>query len=789
MNKKYCKTLELDKILTMLSKNCCCKESAERCLEIEPVSDYNSVMNLLEQTADAHMFIGRFGAPSFGAISNVTNALRRAQAGSVLTMGELLSIASTLRGIRMLREWRSHSEGVTSCLDGMFMSLVANKYLEEKIDTSIVSEEEMADNASAELSNIRRKIRSSQSSVREKLDKLIRSQTYQKYLQDSIVTMRNGRFVVPVKSEHRSEIPGLVHDTSSSGATVFVEPMAVVETNNEIKVLLSSEKAEIDRILTALSQEAGSYADSISASYHVAIELDMIFARAQLGYSMKAVIPKVNNLGKINLKKARHPLIDPKSVVPLDIRLGIDFDTLVITGPNTGGKTVTLKTIGLFTLMTMCGMMIPATESSEVSVFENVLVDIGDEQSIEQSLSTFSAHMTNIRYITGQANQNSLILLDELGAGTDPAEGAALAMSILEFLHEKGAKIASTTHYSELKSYAINTHGVENGCCEFDVATLRPTYKLLIGIPGKSNAFAISERLGIPAEIIENSKKMLSAESRSFEETISKLEEYRQEMETQKAELDKLKLDAQNARAEADSIRKRLQKDKDNELELARGEAKRIIENARQQVQQTLDEVEEIRKQKANSDFSSRAAKAKADLKGKLRKLEDSADPVNMRSNEGYKLPRPIEVGDTVLIYDIDKTGMVTKILDNGKAFEVQAGIIKMKVSVSNLRLMKQEKVKTPVSGVRTVKGSQRELSTEIDIRGQNVEEAILEVDSFIDNAVLCGIQTITIIHGKGTGALRAGIHQHLKRHRNIRTFRLGVYGEGENGVTICEIK
>ena len=515
----------------------------------------------------------------------------------------------------------------------------------------------------------------------------------------------------------------------------------------------------------------------------------MIFARANLAYEMKASMPIINSEGITDIKKARHPLIDPKKVVPSDIRLGRDFDTLIITGPNTGGKTVVLKTMGLFTLMTMCGLMIPAGENSQVAIYKKVLADIGDEQSIEQSLSTFSAHMTNIRRIIAEADGESLILLDELGAGTDPVEGAALAMSILEHLHEKGARIAATTHYSELKSYAINTPGVENGCCEFDVETLRPTYRLLIGVPGKSNAFAISERLGINSDVINRARQLVSAESRKFEETVEKLEGFRQQMEKQQTELEKLRSEAAAEREQAAAMRERLQKDRDNEIELARGEAKRIIESARRQTQAALDEVEKLRKQIASGELAGRASEAKASLREKLKGLDDAADPVIKTEPGGAALTGDPAVGDSVLVVDLGKKAVVTKVFSAQKCAEVQAGIMKMKVPYSNLRASTPEKDKKISSGTRTPKGSQRELSMELDIRGETVEEAILDVDRFIDSAVLSGVSTVTIIHGKGTGALRAGIHQHLRSNPSVRTFRLGVYGEGETGVTICELK
>ncbi|MDR1564033.1 MAG: endonuclease MutS2 [Oscillospiraceae bacterium] len=789
---RHYRAVELDKILEKLASHCAGEEAAQLARSLEPSSDLNIVASLLRQTNDAHMLTARFTSPPFGGLHSVSGSLRRAAAGSILTMAELLRIAQVLGSIRNIRDWRSRSEGVQTCLDTLFMSLTPNRFLEDKIKTSILSEDEIADSASSELASIRRKIRAAQSKVREQLDKLIRSTTYQKYLQDSIVTMRGGRFVVPVKSECRGSVAGLVHDTSSSGSTVFIEPMGVVESNNEIRVLQGKEEAEIERILAALSVEAGDFAEGIIRSHEVMVELSLIFAKSNLAYSMKATLPLMNGEGEIELRKSRHPLIEPDKVVATDIRLGTDFDTLVITGPNTGGKTVALKTLGLFTLMAMCGLMIPAAENSRLSVFQNVLADIGDEQSIEQSLSTFSAHMTNIQSIIGQANRRSLVLLDELGAGTDPVEGAALAMSILEHLHGKGAKIAATTHYSELKSYALNSSGVENGCCEFDVATLRPTYKLLIGVPGRSNAFAISEKLGIPSLVIERAGELISAENHRFEETVEKLESYRRTMEEQKSELEQIKNEAEDARSVALEQKEKSARERERQLELARADAKRIVDQARRQAEALLDELDALRKLKADTEANTLATMAKQELRSKIKDMEDLADPVNEREKAQYKLPRALKAGDAVLIYDIDKKGIVLKPLNSQGYVEVQAGVIKTRVKLDNLRLLPQEKVTVnnkSTGGRNTKDVLQKTASMDLDIRGQNVDEAVMELDRFIDSCTLMGLNQITIIHGKGTGALRAGIHTHLRRHPNIRTFRLGVYGEGEDGVTIAELK
>ena len=780
MNKNY-KSLELDKILDMLAAQTSFEDAKNLALSIEPSHYLFEVNELINETSDAHSLIARFGSPSFGNLHNINNSLRRAQAGAVLNPLELLRAAYMLQTIRSVSEWREKSASVQTHLDMRFNSLVPNKYLETKITSSILSEDEIADNASPTLLSIRKKIASASSKIREHLDKIIHSSSMQKYLQESIVTIRSGRFVIPVKAEFRSAVSGLVHDTSSSGATVFIEPMSVVEANNDIRILRSKEQAEIERILAELSAELSAYAESISQSYQMLTELNVIFAKAHLAYKMKASIPVMNDTGRIYLKKARHPLIPQDKVVPTDIQLGINFDTLVITGPNTGGKTVSLKTTGLLSLMAMCGLMIPAADNSELSVFENILSDIGDEQSIEQSLSTFSSHMVNIKSIIETANNKSLVLIDELGAGTDPVEGAALATAILESLRAKGAKIASTTHYAELKSYALDTQGVENACCEFDVTTLRPTYKLLIGMPGRSNAFAISEKLGISKDIVERAKLLVSLEDSKFESVVQKLQETQSQLDEKIKEADELKLKIQNELELARRKSQRTEKDCQNQLELAKAQAENIIAKARSQVYGVLDELEAIRKKNEVSP------EEKAKLRADIRKMEDSADPVQNRSDEEYELPRPLVAGDSVLIFDIDQKATVIQV-DKNSAL-VRSGIMKTRVPLNNLRLLKKEKPKKQASSVRTVYSNSKSAATEIDVRGETAIDAIMAVDRAIDTAIMQKLHQITIIHGKGTGVLRKEIQNHLKKHPSVRTFRLGVFGEGDSGVTIAELK
>ena len=580
MNKHF-EALELPKILERLAGFTACPDAREAALALSPKNEYFEAQSLLDQTEAAHTLIAKFGAPSFGGLKNVQNSLHRAQAGGTLSMRELLDIAQVLRVIRGICTWRDKSAGLETAIDDLFFSLSPNKYLEDRITNAILSDDEMSDNASPDLKNIRRKMRQQDAKIRDQLEKLLRSPTYKNSLQEAIVTQRNGRFVVPVKSEHRAEVAGMVHDTSGSGSTVFIEPASVVEANNEIKVLESRERDEIERILTELSEEAGSFYDSVRISYQSAVELNLIFAKAQLAYSMKASKPVLNAVGEIELKQARHPLIAAEKVVPVDIRLGAEFDALVITGPNTGGKTVSIKTLGLLTLMAACGLYVPAADNSRVAVFRHVFADIGEEQSIEQSLSTFSAHMKNIVAIDKETDDSTLVLIDELGAGTDPVEGAALAVSILEALRKKGAKIAATTHYSELKEYALNTERVENASCEFSVETLRPTYKLLIGIPGRSNAFAISERLGISPDIIDNARKLVSSENQRFEDVVDTLEQTRAEMEHEKQKTLELQGEVDALRKKAEQQVEDAKQKSDRELERAKQEAQRIVENAR----------------------------------------------------------------------------------------------------------------------------------------------------------------------------------------------------------------
>ncbi|WP_407725090.1 endonuclease MutS2 [Ruminococcus sp. JL13D9] len=787
MNRHY-KTLELDKILQRLSDLTVLDTARDKALKLEPVFELDKVNKRLKQTDDALMLSGRFGSPSFGGAVSCAGSLRRAQAGGCLSTSELLKIARTLHVIRTVKEWHSKFASVENSLDIYFSGLVSNKFLEDKITTAIISEDEISDKASPALSDIRRKIRTASSKAREVLDKIIHSSSYVKYLQEAIVTQRDGRYVVPVRSECRNNVPGLVHDTSSSGQTVFIEPMGVVQANNDIKLLKGKEEDEIERILFELSVSAGDYADAIIKSYDNLCTLNLIFAKAEFAYRMRASMPVMNDRGKINLKQARHPLIEKEKVVPIDVNLGNEFDTLVITGPNTGGKTVTLKTIGLLTLMAMCGLLVPCADNSELSVFRRVLVDIGDEQSIEQSLSTFSAHMTNIVQIIKLANAGSLCLIDELGAGTDPVEGAALAIAILEKLRSKGAKIASTTHYAELKEFALRTDGVENGCCEFDVATLKPTYRLLIGVPGKSNAFAISRRLGLGEDVVERANELVSTESRQFEDVVEKLEKRRQGLEKQLENANRLTAKANTEKQKAENELRKAKLDAEREIERAKQEAQRIVSSTRARADALVEELEKARREKELS------AEQRSKLRRDINQMEAGADPIKLKNipDEEYKLPRPLKVGDEVLIYDIDKNATVLAPPNKDGVVLVQAGIIKTRVDIKNLRLLKS-KVKPPAAKLTTTRSMPSRMDarpeTEVDVRGLTAFEATGVVDKAIDNAVLSGINKLTIIHGKGTGVLRREINRFLRSNKAVKSQRLGTFGEGEDGVTIVELR
>lgn len=790
INEKYCRVLELDKILSRLAEYGCCDTARERILAIRPETSLSIVLDETAKTDDAFVLSSKYGTPSFQTMEDPEESLRLAERGGVLSPHNLLNIASVLRETRLLSEWRSRCENRESALAPLFDLLLPDRELERRIESVFLSEEEMDDHASPELAEIRRKIKSLGLKIKDDLDRMIRSSTYQKALQENIVTMRDGRYVLPVKAEYKGAVNGLVHDTSSTGSTLFIEPMSVVEANNDIRVLKSKEKAEIERILAELSSLCGDKAETIGGNFEVIIRLNIYFAKADLAASMKASRPQIGNDGRIRLNRARHPLIPKESVVPINLELGCDYTSLVITGPNTGGKTVTLKTIGLLTLMTMCGMLIPVADGSVISIFDKVLVDIGDEQSIAQSLSTFSAHMTNIVSILREADSRSLILVDELGSGTDPVEGAALATAILEQLRERKAITAATTHYAELKVYALQTEGVVNASCEFDVKTLRPTYRLLIGTPGRSNAFEISRRLGLPDDILQKARGYVASDKKNFEDVIDGLETARQEFEEKTAALAAETAALKKQREELRNTNLDAINEKERIIEKARQEARTLVEHVKLDSQTIIDELEKVKRQKDKAEFSKMVSESKARLRGKIGKLSDQANPVQERTNEDYVLPRKLKKGDVVLLVDIDKEGVVLQESDNSGSVLVQAGIIKSRVPVSNLRLL--EKPKTTFQGktTRTVTSNRDTRgSMELDLRGMASDEAILELDMFVNRALMSHLSQTTIIHGKGTGVLRSAVHDYLRKCKQVKSFRLGVYGEGESGVTIVEFK
>ncbi len=788
---KHEKSLELDAVLKLVSMDAGFEDSAERILNIRPSYNYEDALTVLKNTEDAYNIAAKFGTPRLSGVKNIDNALKMAKSGGNLSLKELLMVGEVLRNVRALCEFREQFLGIQTSLDAFFESLFPNKYFEEKIFTCILSEDTVSDAASPTLADIRRNIRRENQQIRERLDKLIKSQSHQKHLQDAIITQRDGRFVIPVKQEYRGEIDGLVHDISSSGATLFVEPAAVVEANNRIRILEAKERDEILRIIAELSGEVATFAESIELSFRAMVEIDVCFAKANYAYRSKSIMPKLNDRGVTNLKKARHPLIAAGRVVPIDIKLGGEFSTLVITGPNTGGKTVALKTLGLLSLMAMCGLMIPAQDDSEVSVYESVFADIGDEQSIEQSLSTFSSHMINIVEILNNVNSRSLVLLDEVGAGTDPVEGAALAVSILEQLKNKGAKTAATTHYAEMKIYAIENEYVENASCEFDVVSLKPTYRLMIGIPGKSNAFAISQKLGLDDKIIDNAKAIISTEDTRFEQMMQKLEIQNREIENRKIELDRLVSENKKINEELRNKNSEISKKAEEKIKEARAEAKRLVENVSSRADEIISELEAIKKEKDKKDFSKNFSDAKSRLRKDINKLEADADPVVRKKKRSGNLSRALVSGDNVIVIDIEKEGIVINPPDNQGNALVRVGIMKMRVPLSNLALSekKSEYYKPAKYKHGTESRAVRSVVTELDIRGYDSVEGIIEVERFIDSAIMSGLSTVTVIHGKGTGVLKKAVWDRLKTHKNVKSYRSGTFGEGEMGVTVVELK
>ena len=785
---KSIQTLELPRVLELLAAQAATEEGKDRCRALRPFTDPNEVQRLQKETSAACAMIVLKGTPPLSGVRPVAASLQRADMGGALNTRELLDIAALLRCARSAKEYAAGEGGAKTSIDHLFNSLQANRYLEDRISGSILSEEEIADAASPELADIRRHIRASASKVRDILQKLI-SSSQAKYLQESIITMRSGRYVVPVKSECKNEIPGLVHDVSGSGGTFFIEPMAVVKTNNELRELQSREEKEIERILRELSAECAAHKEDIAQDYDLLILIDCIFARARLSDKLRCTEPRLAKQG-LTLRKARHPLLDPKKAVANDLYLGENFDTLVITGPNTGGKTVTLKTIGLLTLMAQCGLHIPADDGSAVVVFDHVLSDIGDEQSIAQSLSTFSSHMVNIVGILAQCGSGTLILFDELGAGTDPVEGAALAAAIIESARERGALVCATTHYAELKVYAMTTKGVENASCEFDVETLAPTYRLLIGVPGKSNAFAISRRLGLPQEIIDKAAARIDAENIRFEDVLTQLDRQRQQMEKEKDEARRLRREMEESAKTAREYREKLEKEKAKAVEKAQAEARAIIQEARDTADRVFAELNEMRRRQEKEADWLEQNQRRSDLRRQLNEAEEA-----LGSREELPTPpptRPAKAGDTVELVKMGTRASVISVNKDG-SLQLQAGILKITAKQEEVRVVEDADggKKQAVQIAQRAEHKLRALgaSPEVDLRGMMTDEALLVLDRFLDSAVMGRLDTVTVIHGKGTGAVRKAVRDHLKRSKYVKSFRPGRFGEGEDGVTVVELR
>lgn len=782
--------LELPTVLEMLAAEAVTDGGREACFKLRPSADRLEVKNRLAETSAAKEMMVVRGSPSLSGIKDIRPSLSRADLGGSLNTIELLNIARVLQCARLVKGYTSDDKLGKSCIDHLFAALHANRFLEEKITGSIVGEDEIADSASSELANIRRKIRAASARVRDCLQKIISSPSYAKVLQEPIITMRSDRFVVPVKAECKGAIPGLVHDISASGATLFIEPMAAVKANNELRELAAKEKTEIERILAELSADCAAHAEDIASDYSYLITLDGIFARAKLSYKLNGIEPELREKGVV-LRRARHPLLPKDKAVPISLELGEDFDTLIITGPNTGGKTVTLKTIGLLNVMAQCGLHIPADDGSGVPVYRHVLADIGDEQSIEQNLSTFSAHMTNIVHILGECDADSLLLFDELGAGTDPTEGAALAIAVIEHARKLGADVAATTHYAELKVYATNENGIQNASCEFDVETLSPTYRLLVGVPGKSNAFAISERLGLSKDIIDDAKARIGVQNASFEATIEKLEQTRALLERDRAETAKKLREAEESAKKAAFLRAELSVRLEKADEKARRDAERIISDARRTAEDTFAELDEMRRKMNEDEQAQEVNRARSELR---RKLNESQSKVKAKQPEkpaeDKKSAREVRAGDTVEIKSMGVKAEVVDVNPDG-SLNLRAGIMNVKLKPDDVYLIeghaaKQKKQSVTLAGSTAARAA---VSPEIDLRGMESIEAVNAAEQYIDSAVMGKLKTVTIIHGKGTGALRAAVQQMLKRNKAVKSYRLGRFGEGESGVTIVELK
>ena len=791
MDTAYKKTLELDKVLARAVQLCACRETREMMQDLQPCETPEDERYALEQTNAINSLLIKNGSPRFGSVSEVRRVVAHAQKGGILSMGELLEIAATLRNFAGLSQWYGLSEHDMMPTDDLFYSLAPQPVLERQISDSIISPEEMADTASTTLADLRRKIRQTEDSIRTKLDAIIKNSTTNKFLQDAVVSLRNGRYVVPVRAEYRGEVGGVIHDVSSSGATVFVEPTAVVEANARIMQLRAQEQEEITRILSAFSAQVGSLEPQFSYSYDAMLKIDLLLAKARLAIEQGAFMPAVSDSIHFKLNKARHPLIDKKKVVPVDIALGDEYDTLVITGPNTGGKTVSLKTAGLLNAMAQYGFLIPAHESSVVCNFREYLVDIGDEQSIEQSLSTFSGHMKRISGILELAGHGTLTLLDELGAGTDPAEGAALAVSILEQLRRQGSLLMATTHYAEMKVYALETPGVVNASCEFNVETLMPTYKLSVGVPGKSNAFLISSKLGIPQNIIDAARSHMSNDDKRLDSVLAQLDDLKLQLKVAQGDAEKARYEAEHALESAEKKRDELIKKGEQELEDARRRAHDLMQNVQNEAYALTDELRRIQKDE-KTNAAQRAVRAREIARKDTETLLKKTDSKPKPAREFVPL-KEVQIGQEVLIAELNQLATVTARPDRNGMVEVRAGNMKTKVPLSGLcapdKMDKRPAREPRRSSTRVQLDKSRKASMEINLLGYTVDEALAEVDKFLDSGMLRGQQTLYIIHGNGTGALRTAIQKHLRTHKAVKSFRPGRYGEGENGVTVVELK
>ena len=783
---KSLRLLEFHKIRSLLAAAADTEGGRAGCMALMPFTDPERVRGELARTQAALRILNVKGPLSMRGLRDISGAIERLRVEAPLSIPELMDCAFLLRTARRLREYRGEGEALESVLDDEFERLAPHRALEDRLYASFNAEGEVMDAASDELYRIRRQIASAQSRIRENLDKLIRSAQYSRCLQEPVVTVRGGRFVVPVKVEYKGEISGLIHDVSATGATVFVEPASVVEANNEVRLLEGREKAEIERILYELSALLTAVCEDLEENFLLCTRFDELFAKAKLAVEMRATMPLVNDRGIVDLRRARHPLLDRDTVVPVDVALGQDYDTLVITGPNTGGKTVSLKLVGLVCAMAQAGLYIPCAEESRSPVFDMILTDVGDEQSIEQSLSTFSSHMTNIIQIIDRATARSLCLFDELGAGTDPVEGAALSVAILEYVRAKGARIVCTTHFPELKVYALQTDGVRNASCEFDVETLRPTYRLITGMPGRSNAFAISEKLGLKKEIIDKAATHLTSDSIAFEEILSQIEKNRRASERERDAAMADRAAAEEMLHSAQQKQREMQARIERELEQVKGQGRRIVEGAKAQVQEVLAGLDALVREKERADFKERLQGFRQGARRTLRELEDELDPVRETQTE-YELPRPLRVGDTVEVVGITRAGVVASLPGRDGKLTVTAGSMKLSVNVKDVRLIKAPKKRaayTPKEGP-----SVRRASDTLHVRGMTVAEMEPELEQFLDSAVMAGLHEVTVVHGKGTGALRAAVGDYLRGHPHVKSYRAGRFGEGEQGVTVIELR